>query len=114
MKSVSNSGNSYTPKQIATHNRQKCIQLLEKIMKNLFRMFRNKTTTKEQLNKRFFELKEKLDQLGDVYVDAEYHREMRTYVEQIALTFAGEYALDDIRDKNMSRLNRIQKLKNAT
>ena len=114
MKSASNSGNNYTPKQIATHNRQKCINLLEKIMKNLFRMFRNETTTKEELHARFFVLKDRLDQLGDVYVDAEYHREMRLYVEQMALTFAGEYTLDDIRDKNMSRLNRIQKLKNAT
>lgn len=110
---MSSLSNSLTDKQLAKYNRQKCINLLEKITKNLFRMFRNKETTKKQITDRFFHLKEKLDLLWDVHLDTEYHREMRKYIENIANRFTGHFDLDEIREKNMSALNRIQKLKNA-
>lgn len=77
-------------------------------------MFRNNTTTETQLRERFFVLKKKLDQLGDVYVDTEYHSEMRKYIEQLTPLLQGAYDLDAIRESNMTRLNRLQKLKNAT
>ncbi len=105
--------NTYTDKQIATYNRQKCINLLEKIMKNLFRIFRDEETTKEQLSERFFALKERLDALGEVYLDAEYHREMKKYVEEMAGILAWTSTIDALREKGMTRLNRIQKTKNA-
>ena len=76
-------------------------------------MFRDTNTTKEQLNERFFVLKIKLDQLWDIYLDAEYHREMKKYIEKLTLILKGAYNLDEIRDINMTRLNRIQKIKNA-
>jgi len=76
-------------------------------------MFRNKDTTKQQLTERFFHLKEKLDLLGDVHLDMEYHREMRTYIENLWNTFRWSFVLDAIRDKNMTALNRIQKLRNT-
>jgi hypothetical protein len=55
--------NSLSDKKRATFNRQKCINLLEKITKNLFRMFRDKQTTKDQISARFMFLKEQLDDL---------------------------------------------------
>lgn len=57
------SPNATSAEKFAKYYRQKCINLLEKMTKNCFRMFRDETTTKEQLLKRFFELKEKLDKL---------------------------------------------------
>lgn len=76
-------------------------------------MFRDKETTKETLSKRFFVLKKKLDLLWDIYLDAEYHREMRKYIDNFANTLQWEFVLDPVRDENMSRLNRIQKIKNT-
>jgi uncharacterized protein (DUF1684 family) len=72
---------STSPETFAKYYRQKCINLLEKLTKNLYRMFRDETSTKEQLLKRFFELKDKLDALGEVYLDTPYHSETRKYIE---------------------------------
>jgi hypothetical protein len=74
--------------KLATYNRQKCINLLEKITKNLFRMFRNEDTTKEQITERFFFLKKQLDTLGNVVLNSDYHREMKIYIENLATTFS--------------------------
>lgn len=99
-------------KQFDKYYRQKYIQLLEKIMKNLFRMFRDETTTKEQITSRFFELKEKLDNLWTIHLDSDYHKEMWKYVTTIASLFSSNFTLDDVREQQMSKLNSIQKIKN--
>ena len=107
-------------KQRATYNRQKAINLLEKITKNLFRMFRDEESTQEQIVERFFFLKEQLDAVygdnttGEIALNADYHREMKTYIDTIASTFSGNFTLDDIRSENMTKLNRLQKIKNTS
>lgn len=70
-------------KDLAQYQRQKCINILEKITKSCFRMFRDESTTKEHIIQRFFVLKKKLDDLGDVYLDTEYHTEMRKHIIQL-------------------------------
>lgn len=78
------SPNALTPKQLAKHLRQKCINLLEKITKNLFRMSRNEQTSDEQIAQRFFELYDKLSELKRVELYANYHRQMRAYIDMIS------------------------------
>jgi len=75
-------------------------------------MFRNEETTKEQLVQRFFELFDKLKALPDVAVNHDYHREMKKYIDKISQTLAHDFDIDAIREKNMTALNRIQKVKN--
>ena len=104
----------YTDKQIDTRKRQKAINLLEKIMKNLFRMFRDEKTTKEQVAERFFFLKGQLDDLGDPALTGEYHSAMKKYVKDIASVLRSTQELDAMRSPQMSRLNSIQKIKNQT
>lgn len=77
-------------------------------------MFRDETTTKEQLRKRFFWLKQKIDALGHVALDSEYNKAMKQYIEQLALTLESMANIDAIRKSNISAINRIQKIKNAT
>lgn len=101
-------------KDLDQYYRQKAINILEKITKSCFRMFRDKTTTKEQLIHRFFVLKKKLDALGVVYLDAEYHTEMRKHIEKLANTLQTNFDLEKMRDPQMTQLNRLQKLKNMT
>jgi hypothetical protein len=98
----------------AKYYRYKCINLLEKLAKNLFRMFRDESTTKKQLLTRFFELKDRLDKLWDVFLDTEYHSETRKYIEVLGNRLQWNFDLDEIRGKQMATLNRLQKLKNIT
>ncbi len=104
---------SLSASRLATYNRQKCINLLEKTMKNLFRMFRNQKTTKEQLIVRFSLLKKQIDDLGNVILNTDYHREMRIYIDQISHIIWRSFDLDEMRSRHMSKLNHIQKIKNA-
>ncbi|SFV66909.1 hypothetical protein MNB_SV-12-1265 [hydrothermal vent metagenome] len=104
----------YTPKQIEKYQRQRYINTLEKISKNLFKMFRNENTTKEQFIKKFYEIKKKLDSFVDIRLDSEYHHQLKAYIEKLYQETEQEFKLDDIREANMTLLNRLQKLKNSS
>ena len=108
------SPNVLSAKQLAKYQRQQCINLLEKMTKYLFRMFRAQQLSEEEIAKRFFVLYDKLVQFKSTDLYAIYHREMRQYVDQVANIFRGSWDLTDIADDHMSRLNRLQKLKNAS
>jgi len=103
----------YTPKQIEKYQRQKYITFLEKVTKNLFKMFRNRDVTKEQFLKKFEELKTNLDKQIDIQLNSEYHEQMKSYIYRLYSESQGEFKLDDIREINMTHLNRLQKLKNG-
>ena len=104
----------YTPKQVEKYQRQRYITFLEKVTKNLFKMFRDETTTQEQFLKKFQELKKKLDEQVEIQLNSEYHQQMKTYIERLENELKDEFKLDDIREANMTLLNRLQKLKNGT
>jgi len=104
----------YTPKQIEKYQRQRYISFLEKISKNLFKMFRNENTSQEQFLQKFDELKKKFDDLVDIRLDSEYHHQLKAYIEKLYNECQHEFKFDDIREANMTLLNRLQKLKNGT
>ena len=104
----------YTPKQVEKYQRQRYITFLEKVTKNLFRMFRDETTTQEQFLKKFDELKKKLDEQVEIQLNSEYHQQMKEYIDRLDNELKNEFKLDDMREANMTLLNRLQKLKNGT
>ncbi len=104
----------YTPKQIEKYQRQRYITFLEKVTKNLFKMFRDETTTQEQFLKKFNELKKKLDEQVEIQLNSDYHQQMKEYIERLDNELKVEFKLDDMREANMTLLNRLQKLKNGT
>ena len=104
----------YTPKQIEKYQRQRYITFLEKVTKNLFKMFRDETTTQEQFLKKFDELKKKLDEQVEIQLNSEYHQQMKEYIERLDHELKAEFKLEDMREANMTLLNRLQKLKNGT
>ena len=108
----------YTPKQIEKYRRQKYIAHLEKIGKNLFRMFRDPGTRSEKFLKRFDELMERLNGLESIRLDSEYLRESeahyRTLHQKIHENDFDDEALDAMRENAMSELNRLQKMKNRS
>ena len=77
-------------------------------------MFRDEKITQEQFLKKFDELKKKLDEQVAIQLTSEYHHQMKAYIERLSQEVASEFKLDDIRDANMTLLNRLQKLKNGT
>lgn len=109
----------YTQKQIDKFNRQKYIVELEKISKNLFRMFRDEAVLAEDFLAKFRELKKKFNEKAEVHLESEYHQQLKQYIERIyEKTCLAEVFTDkefaDMRDAEMSNLNRLQKLKNGT
>lgn len=109
----------YTQKQIDKFNRQKYIVELEKISKNLFRMFRDKNVLAEDFVLKFGQLKKKFDEKTEVHLESEYHQQLKEYIVRIhERTCLAEVFTDkefeDMRDAEMSNLNRLQKLKNGT
>ena len=112
------SGSRYSPKQIEKYRRQKYIAHLEKIGKNLFRMLRRPETSATDFRKRFSELMQKLDALETIRLDSEYLRESEAYYrrlfDRIGGEDFGEENLKEIREAEMSNLNRLQKMKNRS
>jgi len=109
----------YTQKQIDKFNRQKYITELEKVAKNLFRMFREDKTTAISFMVKFEQLKKKFDDRVEIHLDSEYHQQMKVYINRLyAQTCQIEEFTDkdflDMKEAEMSNLNRLQKLKNGT
>ncbi|MGC9351123.1 MAG: hypothetical protein ACP5D3_03975 [Sulfurovum sp.] len=81
-------------------------------------MFRDESSTAKSFLTKFQELKEKLDEREEIHLDSEYHRELKTYInrlyQQTCLNESfGESEFADIREAEMSNLNRLQKMKNS-
>ena len=109
----------YTQKQIDKFNRQKYITELEKISKNLFRMFRDENVCSQSFMVKFEQLKKKFDEKAEVHLDSEYHQQLKMYIERLyqqtcSVELFCDTSFDDIREAEMSNLNRLQKLKNGT
>jgi len=109
----------YTQKQIDKFNRQKYIVELEKISKNLFRMFRDENVVALDFVIKFGQLKKKFDEKDEVHLESEYHQQLKEYIVRVHVrTCLVEVFTDkefsDIREAEMSNLNRLQKLKNGT
>jgi hypothetical protein len=109
---------AYTQKQIDKFNRQKYIGELEKIAKNLFRMFRDENVSSKDFMLKFKQLKKRFDEKDKIHLDSEYHQQLKTYVTRLydatcMNEMFSDKMFDDIRDAEMSNLNRLQKLKNG-
>jgi len=110
---------AYTQKQIDKFNRQKYITELEKVSKNLFRMLRDTKVGSKDFVLKFEELKKKFDKRVEIHLDSEYHQQLKAYITRLygATCLEDDFTdkvFDDIRDAEMSNLNRLQKLKNGT
>jgi len=107
----------YTQKQIDKFNRQKYITELEKISKNIFRMLRDENVNSEAFVLKFDVLKKKLDERVVVQLDSSYHQELKSYIIRLfsdtcSNALFTDKVFSEIREPEMSNLNRLQKLKN--
>lgn len=106
----------YTQKQIDKYNRQKYISEMEKISKNLFRMFRDKNINSTEFKTRMSASILKLQERDEIRFDGEYHKTLKEYINQIGFKIQNkefdDIIFDEIRDVEMGNLNRLQKMKN--
>ena len=82
-------------------------------------MLRDDKVTAENFMLKFEELKKKFDKREAIHLDSEYHQQLKVYIVRLysGTCLATEFTdkmFEDIRDAEMSNLNRLQKLKNAT
>ena len=110
---------AFTQKQIDKFNRQKYITELEKISKNIFRMLRDEHISSKDFVLKFEQLKKKFDERVEIHLDSEYHQQLKAYIIRLhrGTCLNDEFTdknFEDIRDAEMSNLNRLQKLKNGT
>jgi len=102
----------YTQKQIDKFNRQKYIVELEKISKNLFRMFRDENVVAQDFVRKFGQLKKKFDEKVEVHLESEYHQQLKEeYIVRIhertcLVEIFTDKECSNIREAEMSNLNR--------
>ncbi|MDM5272427.1 hypothetical protein PGH07_09570 [Sulfurovum sp. zt1-1] len=81
-------------------------------------MFRDESSTAQSFISKFQVLKEKLDEREHTHLDSEYHRELKAYINRLFQQTCqnesfGDKEFVDIREAEMSNLNRLQKMKNS-
>ena len=110
---------NYTPKQIEKYKRQKYISALNKCTKNLFKIFRDKSSTYDNFKTKFIVLKDEIDKLDEIRLNSEHSKKSKEYIENLYnntiknINFTNNDFLD-IKDSELTKLNRLQKLKNKT
>jgi hypothetical protein len=82
-------------------------------------MFRDENVCSQSFMVKFEQLKKKFDEKVEVHLDSEYHQQLKAYIERLHHQTCLQKEFDDkifsdMRDAEMSNLNRLQKLKNGT
>ena len=82
-------------------------------------MFRDKNVGAEDFTRKFAQLKKRFDEKVEVQLESEYHQQLKAYITRLyqeTCTTEGftDETLGDIREAEMSNLNRLQKLKNGS
>ena len=82
-------------------------------------MFRDENVCSETFRVKFEQLKKKFDEKVEVHLDSEYHQHLKVYIERVynqtcAVEIFDDKSFNDVRDAEMSNLNRLQKLKNGS
>ena len=108
---------NYTPKQIEKYKRQKYISALNKCTKNLFKLFRDDLTTYNSFKDKFKVLKEELDKLDEIRLNSEHSKKAKEYIQNLYEKTINNQDFThndflDIKDGELTKLNRLQKLKN--
>ncbi len=82
-------------------------------------MFRDTNVSSQAFVVKFDALKKKFDEKEEILLDSEYHQQLKAYIDRLhiqtcQIEIFDDKMFNDIRDAEMSNLNRLQKLKNGT
>ena len=106
----------FTQKQIDKYNRQKYIAELEKISKNIFKMLRNPDIDSNAFFVKLEDMVKKLHEKEVVRLEGEYNQKLKEYILALYEKIKNreqfnDIMLNELREPEMSNLNRLQKLK---
>ena len=109
----------YTQKQIEKYKRQKYISALNKCTKNLYKIFRDKSSTYDIYKTKFKALKDEIDKYDSIRLNSEHSKLTKEYINNLYNQTVNnqEFSEDDfleIKEAQLTKLNRLQKLKNKT
>jgi len=107
----------FTQKQIDKYNRQKYIAELEKISKNIFKMLRDANIDSNSFSAKLSSMVKKLHEKETIRLEGEYNQKLKEYILALYektknVEQFNDIILNEIREPEMSNLNRLQKLKN--
>jgi len=82
-------------------------------------MLRDENVCSEDFTLKFKVLKKKFDEKAVMHLDSEYHQQLKAYIERLfnqtcCTEVFDDKCFNDLREAEMSNLNRLQKLKNGT
>ena len=82
-------------------------------------MLRDEGVDAQSFTTKFEGLKRVFDERVATQLDSEYHKQLKSYIERLYAETCGkedfcDSAFGDIREAEMSNLNRLQKLKNGS
>lgn len=82
-------------------------------------MLRDDKVDAENFVLKFNVLKEKFDKREAIHLDSEYHQQLKVYIVRLHTATCSDVdftdkVFTDIREAEMSNLNRLQKLKNSS
>ena len=105
----------FTPKQIAKYKRQKYLSALNKCTTNLYKMFKNPTTTYDNYKNKFTQLKNEIEKFSDVIISSEHTKRTKEYIDNLYLNSVlneiSNSDFKDLKENEISKLNRLQKMK---
>ena len=107
----------FTQKQIDKYNRQKYIAELEKISKNIFKMLRDLNIDSNSFSIKLASMIKKLHEKEAIRLEGEYNQKLKEYILALYektknVEQFNDIILNELREPEMSNLNRLQKLKN--
>ncbi|MDY0195824.1 MAG: hypothetical protein WC253_01870 [Sulfurovaceae bacterium] len=107
----------FTQKQIDKYNRQKYIAELEKISKNIFKMLRDAKIDSNSFSIKLASMVKKLHEKEAIRLEGEYNQKLKEYILALYektknVEQFNDIILNELREPEMSNLNRLQKLKN--
>ena len=108
---------NYTPKQILKYKRQKFLNALNKCTRNLYNIFKNPKSDYETFKNRFTSLKNEIQKFDDVIISSDHTKRTKEYIYKLYKEYILDKSLtqeefNKLKEKEISNLNRLQKMRN--
>jgi len=107
----------FSPKQIERYKRQKLLGAINKCTKNLYKIFKDNTSTYCIYKEKFIQLKKEIEKYKDVLITNDYVKRVNSYIDNLyrdtIINEIDEDTFQDLKESEATNLNRLQKSKNS-
>jgi len=107
----------FSPKQIERYKRQKLLGAINKCTKNLYKIFKDKSSTYYTYKEKFIQLKKEIEKYKDVLITSDYIKRVDHYIDKLyketVINEIDEETFQSLKESEATNLNRLQKSRNA-